>query len=125
MVEDSHALARRIAELALEKKAEDTVILDLRELSSACDYFVVASADNEQKVRAITEHIEDELENEGLRPWHVEGRSHRRWVLLDYVHVVVHVFHEDARGFYSLERLWAGAPREEVSEVASPGGESR
>jgi ribosome-associated protein len=125
MSDDSHALARRIAELALEKKAEDAVLLDLRELSSACDYFVIVSGDNEQKVRAITEHIEEQLEEDGLRPWHVEGRAHRRWVLLDYVHVVVHVFHEEARGFYMLERLWAGAPREEVSEETSRGSDSR
>ena len=125
MNDDSHALARRIAELALEKKADYAVLLDLRELSSACDYFVIVSGDNEQKVRAVTEHIEETLEKEGLRPWHVEGRAHRRWVLLDYVHVVVHVFHEEARGFYMLERLWAGAPREEISEVTNSGGDSR
>jgi ribosome-associated protein len=125
MNDDSHALARRIAELALEKKADDAVLLDLRELSSACDYFVIVSGDNEQKVRAVTEHIEETLEKDGLRPWHVEGRTHRRWVLLDYVHVVVHVFHEEARGFYMLERLWAGAPREEISEVTNSGGDER
>lgn len=125
MNDDSHALARRIAELALEKKAEDALLLDLRELSSACDYFVIMSGDNEQKVRAITEHIEETLEKDGLRPWHVEGRAHRRWVLLDYIHVVVHVFHEEARSFYMLERLWAGAPREEISPVTNSGGESR
>ncbi|MEZ4653140.1 MAG: ribosome silencing factor [Candidatus Eisenbacteria bacterium] len=110
--------------VALEKKAEALKILDLLSFPPRA---TISSWPRRTTSRrcAITEHIEDELENEGLRPWHVEGRSHRRWVLLDYVHVVVHVFHEDARGFYSLERLWAGAPREEVSEVASPGGESR
>jgi ribosome-associated protein len=105
-------LARRIAQLALEKKAESVLLLDLHGLSSACDYFVLATGLSELQVKAVAEHIEETLAGESVRPWHVEGRHHRRWILLDYVDVVVHLFHKDARDFYRLENLWADAPRE-------------
>jgi ribosome-associated protein len=117
-----HDLARRIAGLALEKKAESIVILDLRELSSACDYFVVATGLSELSVKAIAEHIEDTLASESIRPWHVEGRQHRRWVLMDYVDVVVHLFHKDTREYYRLESLWADAPQEVISDPADRKG---
>jgi ribosome-associated protein len=110
-------LARHIAQLALERKAEDVVLLDLRGLSSACDFFVIASGSSEVQVKAIGDFIEESLEEESIRPWHVEGRSHRRWVLLDFVDVVVHVFHEEARGYYLLDRLWGDAPREEIRDA--------
>ena len=112
----SHDLAWRIGRLAKEKKAVDVLVLDLRRLSAACDYFVLASGMSEPQVRAITDHIDDTLSAEGIRPWHVEGRSNRKWVLLDYVEVVVHVFHQETREYYRLENLWADAGREEVPE---------
>ncbi len=124
MSSDSYALARRAAELVLEKQAQDVVLLDLRELSSACDYFVLATGQSEQQVRAIAEHLELELKQEETRPWHVEGRSHRRWILLDFVDVVVHIFHSESRDFYLLEKLWSDAPREDIHpEVPSTTGE--
>ena len=108
----------RVAVLALEKKAEEISILDLTGLSAACDYFVVCSAGSEQQVRAIAEHIADEARaSAGLPPWHVEGRSHRRWILLDFVDVVVHVFHHETRQYYMLERLWGDA---KVTHVREP-----
>lgn len=109
-------LARRVAELALEKKATDVLLLDLRELTSVCDFFVVASADSEPQIKAVVSHIQDELTKEGQKPWHVEGMENKLWIVLDYVDVVVHVFREDARLTYSLERLWADAPKIEVTE---------
>lgn len=105
-----------IGRLAREKKAEDVVVLDLQGISSACDYFVLATGGSEPQVRAITDHIEASLGLRKVRPWHVEGRANRKWVLLDYVEVVVHVFHRDTRDYYRLENLWADAPREEVGE---------
>lgn len=110
------SLARRIAVLALEKKAEEIAILDLSGLSAACDYFVVCSADSELQVLAIADHIQKKLAERGLPPWHVEGRSHRRWVLLDFVHVVAHVFHRETRQYYMLERLWGDAKITHVRE---------
>jgi ribosome-associated protein len=108
-------LAHRIARLALEKKAEAVTVLDLRELSSACDFFVLATGVAEPQVKAIADHIESTLADDRIRAWHVEGRQNRRWVLLDYVDVVVHVFHKETREYYRLESLWADAPREDLS----------
>lgn len=113
---DAHSLARRLAQLAVEKKAEDILILDLRGLSSACDFFVICSAPSEQQVKAIADHMEAELHPTPDRPWHVEGRAQRRWVLVDCVNVVAHVFHKETREYYMLERLWADAPREEIKD---------
>lgn len=110
----TETLARRIASLALEKKATDLLILDLRKLTSVCDYFVVASADSEPQIKAVVSHIRDQLAQEGQRPWHTEGMENKHWIVLDYVDVVVHVFREDTRKTYSLERLWADAPQLKV-----------
>ena len=112
------ALARKAAEFALEKKAKDPVVLDLRKLSSVCDYFVVVSGDSEPQVKAIVDRVEEGLKDAGETPWHVEGMAGRQWVLLDYVDVVVHVFHERARETYLLERLWGDAPREAMDAGA-------
>jgi ribosome-associated protein len=107
-------LAREAANLALSKKAEDVVILDLRGLSTVTDFFVICSGSSDTHVRAISDAIEDGLEAEGVRKWHIEGYTHRRWVLLDYVDVVVHVFHHKTREFYLLERLWGDAKIEKI-----------
>ncbi len=74
-----------------------------------CDYFLICSASSEVQVKAVADAIEDGLDERGARPWHVEGREGRRWVLLDYVEVVVHVFHEKTREYYMLDRLWGDA----------------
>lgn len=107
---------RRVGELALERKASDVIALDLRGISSATDFFVVASGTSDIQVRAIAEHILEELKKEGRRPTHTEGMEGGRWVLLDYFDMVVHVFHPQARDFYQLENLWGDAPRQEISE---------
>lgn len=113
---DSRALADRAAELAHEKLATDVVVLDLRKTAAVCDYFVIASAQSEPQVAAVAEHIEEGLRESGEKPWHVEGMKMRTWVLLDYVHVVIHVFHANTRDFYTLERLWADAPLEKKDD---------
>ena len=100
----------RAAALALDRKAEDVVALDLRGVSSATDYFVLATGNSDVQVRAIAEHIIEQMAKDGLRPLHVEGLDRARWVLLDFVDVVVHVFHPLAREFYQLELLWGDAP---------------
>lgn len=100
-----HAAARA----AVAKKAHDLVALDLRDLDAVCDYFLLCSAASEVQVKAVAEHVEDTLRGQGMRPWHVEGLEGRRWVLLDYVEVVVHVFHERTRDYYMLDRLWGDA----------------
>lgn len=117
---DPQELARRIGRVAFENQAEDVVLLDLRGLTAACDVFVLASALSEPHVAALAEHIEDALAAEGVRPWHVEGRRNRKWVLLDFVDVVVHLFLKETREYYRLENLWAEAPRETVGPEGGP-----
>lgn len=109
--EDGMPLAERAAELALERKARDVVSLDLRGISSATDFFLLASGTSDVQVIAIAEHIIDTLREDGVRPNHVEGLQGGRWVLLDYIDVVIHVFHTEARDFYQLEELWGDAKR--------------
>jgi ribosome-associated protein len=111
-------LAERTAALALDKKAHDILLLDLRKLTSAVDWFVILSADSEPQVLAIADHIVETLSKEGQRAWHLEGQESRKWVLIDYVDVVVHVFYSKTREFYSLETLWGDAPMIRVGESA-------
>jgi ribosome-associated protein len=115
-VPEGAALARAAAELALTRKAGRVVILDLGELSTVCDYFVICHGESDVQVRAIVEAIDDGLEAAGAKAWHIEGRETRRWVLLDYVDVVVHVFLEEVRDHFRLEDLWADAPRESIED---------
>ena len=104
-------LLRVAAAAAASKKATDLVGLDLSGLEGVADYFLICSGASEPQVKAIAEEVEDKLRERGARPWHVEGREFRRWVLLDFVDVVVHVFHERTRDYYLLERLWGDARR--------------
>ncbi len=103
------------AELALERKAQDVLILDLRGISSATDFFVLATGQSDIQVRAIAEHVRDEMKAAGNRPLNVEGLDRARWVLMDFVDFVVHVLHPSARDFYQLEQLWGDAPSRAVS----------
>jgi ribosome-associated protein len=104
-------LLRACAHAAASKKAERLVGMDMSALEGVADYFLICSGTSEPQVKAIAEAVEDNLRAMGARPWHVEGREGRRWVLLDYVDVVVHVFHEKTREYYLLERLWGDARR--------------
>jgi ribosome-associated protein len=113
------AAVQRAAFLCLDRKASDVVVLDLRKVSSATDYFVIATGTSDTHVRAVAEHVQDELRKEGMRAHHVEGTTTGRWVLLDYVDFVVHVFHPALREFYQLERLWSDA---EVVPIQGEGG---
>lgn len=105
----SRTLARTIADLALSKKASEVTIMDLKKLETVADFFVVCSADSDTQVKAIADAIENGTEEKGISPWHTEGLRALSWVVLDYVDVVVHVFHKEARSFYRLERLWGDA----------------
>ena len=108
---DLSAEVARAVEVARDRKARDLVVLDLREISSATDFFVLATGTSDIHVRGIAEHIIEELKKEAVRPDHVEGLRGGRWVLIDYIDFVVHVFHPAARDFYQLERLWGDAPQ--------------
>ena len=114
----SDAAVKRAAALALDGKANDVVVLNLKGVTDMTDYFVVASGTSDTHVRSVAEHIIQELKLAGVTVNHVEGLSQGRWVLLDYVDFVVHVFHPTLRSFYQLERLWSDA---EVVTVAPEG----
>jgi ribosome-associated protein len=108
-------LLRRAAHAALDKKADDVVVLDLRRLSSFTDYFLLASGSNQRQLVAIADSISETLRREGYRPNHVEGYPRQEWMLLDYDDFVVHLFTPRTRNFYGLERLWGEAARIEVA----------
>lgn len=113
----------RAAELATERKAQELVALDLRGISSATDYFLLCSGTSDIQVRSIAEHVIEELKRDGVRPGHVEGLGGGRWVLIDYIDFVVHVFHPQARSFYQLEALWGDAKRFDIEDAdSSPNG---
>jgi len=109
-------LAHLAGKFALEKKAFDVKILDLRKLSSVCDFFVICSASVELHAKAIADGIIENLQKQGINFWHNEGYQNSRWILLDYVDVVVHIFLPEVREFYALEKLWGDAKIEELSE---------
>ena len=109
---DSRRLAQLCRTLADNKKAEDTAVLDVRDLSSVTDYFVIASGTSEPHLRAIVDEISGKLITEHhVRPRAVDGDLHAAWIVLDYFDVIVHVMRRDVRERYDLETLWGDAPR--------------
>ncbi len=92
-------------------------MLDLRKVSDAADFFVIASGSSDVHVRALAEHVIQAIDRAGGRPHHIEGVAAGRWALLDYVDVVVHIFHPTLRAYYQLERLWADAPAVSTESV--------
>jgi len=109
---DSRKLALLCRELADNKKAEDLVILDVREVSSVTDYFVIASGTSEPHLRAIVDEITDKLrQDHDVRPKAIDGTLHTAWIVLDYFDVIVHVMRTDVRNRYDLETLWGDAPK--------------
>ena len=112
---------------ASERKAHDLVVLDLREVASFTDYFLIASGTNVRQVQAIADAVEEELRKRlGVRPLRVEGYNAAEWILLDYGDFIFHVFEEKARRFYDLERLWRDAARVAVPpEILSGEGSLR
>ena len=109
---DSKKLARLCREFADNKKAENIVILDVRDLSSVTDYFVIASGTSEPHLRAIVDEVTDQLREEhGVRPRAVDGTVHGAWVVLDFFDVIMHIMRQDARERYDLESLWGDAAR--------------
>jgi ribosome-associated protein len=124
VTDESRATAVAAAQAAAAKQGSDIVILDVRELIVITDYFVIASGSSERQVRTIVEEVEKEIrERLDTKPVRREGEDGWQWVLLDYVDVVVHVFDEEQREYYDLERLWRDAPRIEweSSDAVSSG----
>jgi len=117
---DSRKLALLCRDLADNRKAENIVVLDLREVSSVTDYFVLASGTSEPHLRAIANEITDTLKEEyHLRPRAVDGTLHTAWMVLDYFDVIVHIMRPDVREHYDLEGLWSDAPRVRMRKKAA------
>lgn len=113
-------LAAEAVEAMLDKKALDITVMDMRKVSGVADYFVVGTGESDLQIKAIADAVSERIrENYQERPWHTEGYEGRQWVLLDYVDLVVHVFSNEKRLFYNLERLWGDAPREGVPAEGS------
>ena len=102
---------------ALGRKALDLVVLDVRELTSVADAFIICSGRSNRQVMAIAEFIQTELKKTGIKPLNVEGKKEGHWVLLDYGHVIIHVFYETVRNFYDLEGLWMDAKRIKTKSI--------
>jgi ribosome-associated protein len=105
--------------MTLTKKANDVVVMDLRKLSSVADFFVICSADSAVQVKAIADAVEEGMGKRGVHAWHREAGS-LNWFLLDYVDVVLHVFHKNTRSYYSLEKLWGDAKIKRMSGDKDP-----
>ena len=106
----AEAKVQRAARAALDKKALDLVVLDVHAVSSVADYFLICSGRSTTHVDTIAEGVRSELKGDGVRPLHAEGVAASGWLLLDYGDVLVHVFLEETRVYYALERLWGDAP---------------
>ncbi len=104
------ANARRAATLCVDNKAQDVVLLDLHGVTDMADFFVVATGTSDTHVRSVAQHVVDGMQKAGLKAYHVEGEETGRWVLVDFVDFVVHVFHPTMRSYYQIERLWGDAP---------------
>jgi len=113
-------VALAAAQAAADKQARDIVVLDVSEQLVITDCFVIASAPNERLVAAIVGEVEAKLRDLGAKPVRREGEREARWVLLDFVDVVVHVLHAEEREFYSLERLWKDCPRVPFTDADAP-----
>ncbi|PKW14886.1 ribosome silencing factor [Saccharopolyspora spinosa] len=118
--ENARRLALIAAQAAADKKATDVVLLDVSEQLVITDCFLIASAPNERQVEAIVDAVEEKLRAAGTKPVRREGAREGRWVLLDFVDVVVHVQHSDERAFYQLERLWKDCPQIEFEDQNAP-----
>lgn len=118
--QDSDTLADVAVRGLQERKGQDIVVMNLKELKNAvADYFIICSASSDTQLDALARSVEEEVEKvTGQAPWQSEGRTNREWVLLDYVDVVVHVFLRDRRQFYALEELWGDAEITHIEDTA-------
>lgn len=105
-----------VARAALEKKADNVVMMNMTGVAAICDFFLICGGNSERKNKAIADHILRALKDLSMKPSHIEGYNEGSWILLDYIDVVIHIFKNDLREFYSLERLWADAPQNAITE---------
>lgn len=111
VIDPSRALAQIIAQAAYDTKAEDLTVLDLTKLSAFADYFVICTGTSDRQVQAIADRIQEALKKAGVRPLGVEGYQQGHWILIDCAGVIAHIFYQEARAFYGLDKLWGDAPK--------------
>lgn len=115
---DSEKLIKVIGEALLDRKAEDITVLDVHELTTLADKFVICHASTDVQIKAIADNVNKETREQlNEKAWKEEGRETRRWVILDYVNVVVHIFKKELREYYALERMWNDAPATKIEET--------
>jgi ribosome-associated protein len=114
-------LMAEITRCADSKKAEDIKVLDIRELTTMADYFVICHGNSNAQMRAISEEIEDKLKEKGVLPEAREGKDNATWILMDYADVIVHIFGKESREFYGIEHLWADAKNIDVEQLLKEG----
>ncbi|MBC8213540.1 MAG: ribosome silencing factor [Candidatus Marinimicrobia bacterium] len=107
--EPAKDIALKISELIASKKGNNIKIFDVRKLTTLTDFFIVCSSESNPQTMAIVNTVVNEMKKDDIRPWHVEGMEHQQWILIDYVNIVVHIFKDDVRDYYEIERLWADA----------------
>jgi len=116
---DSDQLIEVITEALLDRKAEDIAVLDVHELTTLADKFVICHAQSDVQIKALADNVSKATKEQlGEKPWKEEGRETRRWVILDYVNVVVHIFKEELREYYALERMWNDAAVQKIEDEA-------
>ena len=103
---------------ALEKKPKDLVIMSIHQISSFADYYILMTGSSDREVQAISSIIREKMKEKGILPLSTEGTAYGKWILLDYIDVVISIFHEPVRAFYDLERLWSGAPLMKIPDDA-------
>jgi len=116
---DSWEKALLLSRFALEKKARDLIVMEVRELTSIADYFLICSGRSDRQVQSIAQGVEENLGKMGAPPLSIEGLTRGQWVLMDFSDVIVHIFYQPIREFYDLEGLWFHAPRVELPEPYS------
>lgn len=115
---DSDRLIEVIGEALLDRKAEDITVLDVHELTTLADKFVICHANTDVQIKAIADNVHKETKEKlNEKAWKEEGRESRRWVILDYVNVVVHIFKKELREYYALERMWNDAPIQKIKDA--------
>ena len=111
----SKKIITTIVNCMLDKKANEIKIIHVDKLTSLTDVFIICTSDSDPQTKAITNHIKDTLSENGTKAWHTEGYQHLKWVLIDYVNIVINIFNKESRKFYNLERLWADAKIEIIN----------
>ncbi len=120
MSDQTRMICDRCIEYLQSKKAEGLVTIDLRGIADFADFFVICTGTSDIQVRALADAVIEGMKTEGQRPWQIEGYDSRKWILIDFVDVVIHVFQPETRAFYGLERLWGDAVIEHIEDNVAP-----